>query len=186
MAVAKRKSPKRVAAAKKAAATRRRNASKSPVRRRRRTTKKKGFLSEFGGVEDKAAFRTLVSGTVGGTAYLIYEDQVDTASMTPERKGLLAVVGAYAIARLGKKPETAAGVVGAAAYDFFKVKGLLGDGAGVQTDRMNWADPLNNVPVSLSEDEMLYLSQGGDPNLLLSENNAEEQYLPNYAATYRY
>lgn len=183
-----RKSPKRVAAGKKAARTRKRTASTTP-KRRRRTTKPKGFLSQIGGVEGRNAFRTLTSGAVGGTLYLVYEDQVDIQNMTPEKKGAIAAVGAYALAVMGKKPNVAAGIIGAAAYDFFKEKGLLDDPMNTQMNRMKYADPLQNIPTMLSDDNMMlasnneqmYLSQNGQDMYL-----QDDQYLPDYAATYRY
>lgn len=140
------------------------------------------------GAEGKAAFSTMVSGVVGGGLYLVYEDQVDLGqNSTPEKKGALALVGAYVLATMGKRPNIAAGITGAAAYDFFKAKGLLNDSASTQMDRMKWADPLQNVPVMLSDDDM-YLAQGGNP-LALAESGPfadDGQYLPDYAATYNY
>ena len=151
-------------AAKKAARTRKRNenalAKKKPVKKRKRATKK-GFLSQIGGVDGRNAFKSMASGAVGGTLYLVYEDQVDLGASTPEKKGAVAVLGAYFLATMGKRPNTAAGIVGAAAYDFFKEKGLLGDPADVQMSRVEYADPLQNIPTMLSDNDM-YLAQNGE------------------------
>lgn len=179
----------RSAAAKKAARTRKRNAAKKPVRRRRRSTAKKGFLSQIGGVESRNAFRSMASGAVGGTLYLVYEDQVDIQNMTPEKKGAIAAVGAYFLAVMGKKPNTAAGIVGAAAYDFFKVKGLLNDPMQTQMSRINYANDLSNIPEMLSDEQMYLASDDMDlqDDMYLAEDMyLQDQYLPDYAATYRY
>jgi len=192
----RRTKAQRSAAAKKAAATRKRNAAKKTTTRRRRPAKK-GMLSSMTGAEGRNAFRSMVSGAVGGGLYLVYEDQVDLGTnSTPEKKGALAVLGAYVLATMGKKPNMAAGITGAAAYDFFKEKGLLNDPGDVQYSRMEWADPLQNVPMTLSDDQM-YLAQGGafGDDMYLAENDmylAADQYedmneyQPDYAATYRY
>lgn len=190
--MAKRTKAQRSASAKKAARTRRRNASASatPRRRRRRTTKKKGFLSDFTSVENRNAFNTMVSGTVGGGLYLVYEDQVTISGTTPEKKVGLAVLGAYFIGVMGKKPNVSAGVMGAAAYDFFKAKGLLQDNMDLQDPaynqmmRQNYADPLENVPLTLSDDAMM-LAQSGQMSLQDAEE-LDNSYLPNYADTFNY
>lgn len=193
--MAKMTKKQRSLAAKKAARTRRRNANKPKRRRRRRTRKNKGFLSAPSSAENQEAFKTMTSGAVGGGLYLVYEDQVDLgANSTPEKKAALAALGSYFLAAWGKKPKTAAGVVGAAAYDFFKTKGLLNDPADVQMSRMEYADPLQNVPVMLNDDEM-YLQQGGDEMYLQEDGNgemylqegglfSESGYMPNYAEPY--
>ena len=185
-------------AAQKAARTRKRNMAAKKTTRRRRP-KKKGMLSAMTGAEGRNAFRSMVSGAVGGGLYLVYEDQVDLGTgSTPEKKGALAVLGAYVLATMGKRPNMAAGITGAAAYDFFKEKGLLNDPGAVQMGRMQYADPLSNIPVSLNDDQM-YLAQGGDPMYLQDDMYLQAgqhmgaagafgdgQYLPDYYATYRY
>ena len=185
------------AAAKKAQATRKKNLrGNSPAKRkstpakRRKTTKKKGMLSAMTGVEARNAFRSMASGAVGGTLYLVYEDQVDLGvGSTPEKKGAIAVLGAYVLATMGKRPNTAAGIVGAAAYDFFKTKGLLEDSSDTQMKRMNYADPLKNVPIQLSDNQMLSL-QTGEMNLSANSmdlaDNQDFNYQPPYADTVFY
>lgn len=166
---------------------RRTTMSAAPRKRRvrRRKSTKKGFLSAVG-TETKAAFNSMVSGSVGGGLYLLYEDQTADAGMTPEKKGLWALAGAYAVTVMGGKPNVGAGIMGAAAYDYFKTKGLLGD-ESEQMRRQQWADPLQNVPVMLSDNEM-YLAAGGDPNFALSQSNMDlaDNYLPAYADTTTY
>jgi len=187
--MAKRTKAQRSASAKKAVRTRRRNATTTPTRRRRRTTKKKGFLSEISSVENRNAFSTMVSGSLGGLGYLVYEDQVTITNMTPERKGGLAVLGAYFVGVMGKKPNISAGIMGAAAYDFFKAKGLLQDDylqdpAYTQMQRQAYADPLQNVPMTLSDDAMM-LAQSGEMSLQ-EASDMDNSYLPDYADTNTY
>lgn len=186
------------AAAKKAAATRRKNSRslsapkrKTPAaRKRRKPTKKKGILGglgDFGSAENRNAFRTMISGGVGGALYQIYDAQVTIPSETPEKKLLYAALGCYVLAIAGKKPMVAAGGIGAAAYDFFKAKGFLEDGPfSSQVARQQWADPLQNIPVTLSQDQAMYLQEN---QMYLQQNGMslqDQQYLPDYAATYRY
>lgn len=173
------------ASAMKGARTRKRNSSVTP-RKRRRPAKKKGFLNDITGVEGKNAFRTLVSGTIGGGLYLVYEDQVDLGTTaTPEKKALFGTIGAFAIALMAKKPNVGAGVMGAVAYDFFKTKELLGDPADVQMSRVDYADPLSNIPTTLSENGM-YLAQTGEYDLADTVRMDEqgESYYPDYYASY--
>ena len=95
-------------------------AKAKPKRRRKRTPAKKGFLSDFGSVQNQNTFKSMLSGAVGGGLYLVYEDQVSFGEETsPERKLLFASLGAYAFSIMGKRPNTGAGIMGAAAYDFF-------------------------------------------------------------------
>lgn len=187
--MAKMTKAQRSAAAKRAARTRKRNSSK-PTRRRRTTRRrKKGLLSMPSQAESRAAFRSMASGTIGGGLYLIYEDQVDLGSgSTPEKKGAIAALGAYFLSTWGQKPNVAAGVMGAAAYDFFKEKGLLEDSAATQMKRMNYADPLSNVPIMMNDDQM-YLAQGGaqGEDMYLQESGPfAEGYQPHYADTEYY
>lgn len=183
----------RSAAAKKAARTRKRNAGSTTAKRRttrRRTTRKKGLLSMPSPAESRAAFKSLASGAVGGGLYLIYEDQVTLQDPTPEKKALFAGIGSYLLATMGGKPQVAAGAVGAAAYDFFKAKGLLDDPADVQMSRVQYADPLQNIPVQLSDDQM-HLAQGGDNTYLAQEDFLQDggpfnDYQPHYADTTNY
>lgn len=185
------------AAAHKAQLTRKRNlraGSKSPAKRstttkRRRPAKKKGFLSAMTGAESRNAFRSLASGTIGGGLYLIYEDQVALPDSTPEKKAAVAALGAYVLATMGKRPNVAAGIIGAAAYDFFKTKGLLSDSSDTQMQRMNYADPLQNIPIQLSDDAM-NLAQAGEMNLAeameMDLADGGDWYQPPYAETYTY
>lgn len=160
----------------------------SPAKRKRRSpAKRKGFLSAMTGAEGKNAFRALASGGVGGTLYLIYEDQVDLGTTTniPEKKAAIAIFGAYLLATMGKKPDTAAGIAGAALYDFFKTKGLLSDASGTQMARMNYADPLKNIPEQLSDNDM-YLMQSNQMSLQDSKFDLQDGsgfYQPPYADT---
>ena len=59
-----------------------------------------------------------------------------------------------------------------------------------QVSRQQWADPLQNIPVTLSDDQMMYLQAGmHEGGMYLQDNNAmalQDQYLPDYAPTYRY
>jgi len=193
----KRTKAQQAAITKKALATRRKNlraagkpvSKTTPAKKRKYTPKKRGMLSAMTGAEGRNAFRQLASGVVGGGLYLIYEDQVTIPGSTPEKKAVIAVVGAYILATMGKRPNVASGIIGAAAYDFFKVKGLLSDSADTQMKRMKYADPLQNVPVSLSDDAML-LAQSGQMNLadaqtfdLQQDSRGVYSYQPVYAQT---
>jgi len=135
----------------------------------------------------------MISGTVGGALYQIFDAQVTIPAETPEKKLLYAGLGCYLLSMMGKRPQVAAGAMGAAAYDFFKAKGFLEDGPwGSQVSRQQWADPLQNIPVTLSDDQAMSLQAGMHENgMYLQDHNmnlqdAGGQYLPDYYATYRY
>lgn len=161
--------------------------------KRRSPAKRKGFLSAMTGPEAKNAFRSMASGGVGGFLYLVYEDQVDLGSVTnlPEKKAGIAIFGAYLLATMGKRPDTASGIAGATMYDFFKTKGLLQDSAGTQMKRMKYANPLDNIPTHLSDNQM-YLAQTGQmdlqdaSNMDLAEDGSGFSYEPPYAQTYTF
>lgn len=186
---------KRTAKKRAASPTRRRTMSAAPRRRVRRksTRRKKGFLSAVG-TETKTAVNAMFSNALGGVGYLVFEDQVvngSTTPWTPEKKGLIGGLGlSYVCHVMLGKPNLGGGVMGAAAYDFFKTKGLLGLGDGSQMNRQQWADPLQNVPVMLSDDQM-YLAQGGGMYLQDGNGNTwladgKGNYLPAYADTTNY
>ena len=205
MATKTRTKAEQAAITKKAQATRRKNLRAGTPAKRKTTTavtrkkrrspaKKKGLLAglgDFGSVENRNTFRTMVSGSVGGMLYQIYDAQVTIPAETPEKKLLYAAAGAYLLSMMGKKPSVAAGALGAATYDFFKEKGFLADGPlSSQVGRQQWADPLQNIPVTLSDNQMMSLQAGmHDNGMYLQDDNMalqDGQYLPDYAPTYRY
>jgi len=185
----KRTKAEQTAITKKSKATRRKNLRASTPMKRKRSSnpRKKGYLSAMTGVESRNAFRSLASGTIGGGLYLVYEDQVDLGTgSTPEKKGAIAAIGAFVLATMGKRPNVAAGIIGAASYDFFKTKGLLSDSSDTQMARMQYADPLQNIPIQLSDNQM-YLTQTGEMNLAeATEFDLADEgswYQPIYAQT---
>jgi len=179
------KKKKRRPATKKSPVRRRRTLSAAKPKRRRRSTRKKGFLSAMGAQASSAA-RSMGSGAVGGGLYALYEAKIDMTTWTPEKKGMFALLGSYVLTVYGSKPNVGAGIAGAAFYDYAKTTGLLGD-ESEQMNRQQWADPLQNVPVMLSENEM-YLAAGGDPMAIqdAAMNLQDGNYMPGYAQANRY
>jgi len=185
----------RVAAAQKGARTRKRNQNKpaarrspkasTPVRRRRRATQKKGFLSDLTSAENRNAFKSLASGAIGGGLYAVYDEHVNLNGATTEKRALFAGIGAYVIAVMGKRPNVAAGILGAAAADFIREKDLLSDAPDTQMARMSYADPLQNIPIMMSDDQMYLAANGSDMNLA-DEFDPTGNYLPAYADTTQY
>lgn len=158
-------------------------------RRRRRMTKKKGFLSEImTSTESKAGFQATTSGMIGGGIGYLYNHFVEDNNWSSEVKCGLGALGGFLIASMGKRPNTGAGVAGSMTMLYMLEQGFLNDGASREMKRINYADPLTNLPETLSEDEAMYLQQNGmylqqDDNgnmYLADENGYQVDYAPQF------
>lgn len=155
---------------------RRKTMSAAP-RRKRRRTKPKGFLSDFmNPAEAKAGFQSTTSGGVGGALMYLYNHFVQDNAWSSEVKNGIAVLGAFGLATIGKKPNTGAGMAGAAIFNYMLEQGFLASGSS-QVNRVRYADPLQNLPTALSEGDMMQLQD----NMYLADNGGayDVGYYPN-------
>lgn len=176
---------------------RRKTTTTTPRKRRRRTTKPKGFLSEFmSPTEANAGFKATTSGLVGGGLFYGYHHLVEDNSpqWSSEVKNGIGVLAGFLIATKGKRPNTGAGMAGAAIFNYLGEQGFLNDNS-TQMARMQYAQNLQNLPQTLSDDEMMYLAQqeqdmylaqGQDNNnnmYLANQGGYQVSYAPNFAGT---
>lgn len=126
----------------------------TPTTRRRKPAAKKGILSEFVTAnEAKASFKAIMSGAIGVVPAIAIEKIAVNAN--PSLQGMYMIGAGFAIASLGKAPNAGAGCAAVGVYKILQETGMLNDNA-------NYANPLQNMPMTLSEGEMDYLEQNGD------------------------
>ena len=138
------------------------------VKRRRKPTKKsKGFLSEFvTAQESKAAFRAITSGALGAVPAIAIEKIA--VNQNPTSQGLIMIATGFGIASLAKAPNAGAGCAAIGVYKILQETGMLSE--DTPEDFENYADPIENLPQALSEDEMDYLQETGDMDYLQEQS----------------
>jgi len=136
----------------KTTARRRTTRTATPTKRRRRTVKKKtGLSAAFTSPKAKASIKGMSSGALGGGLYYLYQEKVSLPNETPEKRGLLALAGAYLLSAAMDKPDMAAGAVGAAAFDFMTEKGFLSENMDLAAQEMEY---IKQLPETLDANNM--------------------------------
>ncbi|RLC35870.1 hypothetical protein DRH27_06165 [Candidatus Falkowbacteria bacterium] len=137
----------------------------APVKRRKAPKKKGGFLSEFVTAgESKAAFKAVTSGALGAIPAIAIEKIA--VNQNPTSQGLIMIASGFGIASLAKAPNAGAGCAAIGVYKILQETGMLSENEEV----IQYADPIENLPEALSEDEIDFLQEGGDPADLLQES----------------
>lgn len=150
------------------------SSKKTPVRRRKTVRRKKGMLSElFNPNMAQAGGKIVLAGAIGGVgASLVNKMLPDT--MTSKTKALWTLGSSFVTATVLKMPNVGAGMAGVAMFNLAQASGFLAEDA-------DYANDLDALPIVLSEDQAMQLSQDGQ--MYLSENGmylADEGIYPNY------
>lgn len=150
----KRKSPSRSYGGKKKTVKRRKSRS--------------GFISErFSRANMVGSAKATASGTVGGFIAGVIDNV--TPNISPGGKVGIMLGASFITGFALNAPNMGAGIAGAAGYQLANMTGMLSDDSDMQ--QMDWANPLEQLPMFLDE----------DGNEMLAEMN---DYTPGYSTAY--
>ena len=153
---------------------RRTTTKKAATPRKRKTVRrKKGMLSElFNANMAQAGGKVVLSGAIGGVgAALLTKLLPDT--MEIKTKSFYTLGAGFVAATVLKMPNLGAGMAGVGMFNLAQQSGFLAEGA-------DYADDLEALPMVLSENDAMFLSETG---MYLSENDmnlADGGIYPNY------
>ena len=151
--------------------TTRKTTTKKAAPRKRRTVsrRKKGMLSElFNANMAQAGGKVVLSGAIGGVgAALLTKLLPDT--METKTKSFYQLGAGFVAATILKMPNVGAGMAGVGMFNLASQSGFLAENG-------DYADDLEALPMVLSENDAMYLSEAGnmylaEDNLYLSEDN---------------
>lgn len=153
---------------------RRTTTKKVAPRKRRVVRRKKGMLSElFNANMAQAGGKVVLSGAIGGIgSALLTKLLPDT--MDSKTKSFYTLGAGFVTATVLKMPNVGAGMSGVAMYNLASQSGFLAESG-------DYADDLEALPMVLSENDAMYLSEAG--NMYLAENGmylAENDLYPGY------
>jgi hypothetical protein len=121
----------------------------------KRRTKKRGMLSElFTPATAMVAGKQIGGGAIGGL--LAHFLNKATPNQTPLQKAMFSFGGAFLLASVLRQPAMGAGMAGAGTYELLQSGTLMAENGNA-----NFAEPIEALPMFLSEDnKALLLSQG--------------------------